>query len=977
MNGKQIKSKTKRNSKIKYETLKPNYLNVTKPDKYLQKNANKFNIDNQNKKKMEQIKVKINLLQEMLSNDIYKAPKKNKSSLSNDKITKNNKDKKYNSLLEKNTSNVNSKKNNLKRDKSPNNTNSDNFHSKFAFYDSFNVKYKSDIDKVLDKSDNVIGMKNNKDYFSKKQKKNVISIKKMKYVDYNNQDLTDTKISNIRNIGNYSIDKENTSIDKSINFNQINKDKENKNNIIKSVIHQYNQSNNIKFQEFNTDNNKNEESILYSKMDKIMPQSVKNIEEDINSIKVSNNTGAIPKDDLNLNNNHSSVEQIETKNFDNISKETPSTKYTIKIDTRITDNILSYKHNKIISADNSIKNSGRKKRLNKSVNKILIANKSKILPTSSNKNILVVKTHRVKKNHSYENRNKYSINTGTNKNKNLNNSNNNIKTEKGNTNITNLNFMDINTSPFMRNKYNQSNKNINKNVINLKKGPVNCKLNFNTPLGYYNFKKEYEIGLEKKNKNLKTKYSSFNISQSSINKNQQNNSSINNLKNNHCNMIKINKTEKNSKTNTYKNNMKMSYTNSSNLKRKTFDNKMEKEKEKNVKKEEERIKEKEEKKEEKTKEKEKNLEKEETEKEKEKEKEEEEDEKEHIPHVFSVSLRQSGYKQKEYPNMAKSRLSSSQREIIFKKDNFEKLKNNIYRETKFVKSIESLCKKGFAGPGIKKTNQDNFFIFNNFNNNSNYIYMGVCDGHGIFGQDISSYLVNNLPQNLNKDIINKNIKNLSTEKLQNLSKILESTFVQTNINLNTDERIDSTFSGSTCVTVLFTPTRLICINVGDSRCVMGKFSNDKWYSKNLTRDHKPSEPDEMDRIIAAGGKVEAYRDNEGNFVGPERVWKKEGDVPGLAMSRSFGDEVAHTVGVIVNPEIDDYQLLNEDKFIILASDGIWEFISSEEVVNIVKDFYLENNIEGALTYLYNEASKRWIMEEEIIDDITIILVFLN
>ena len=51
MNEKQIKSKTKRNSKIKYETSKPNYLNITKPDKYLQKNTNKFNIDNQNKKK--------------------------------------------------------------------------------------------------------------------------------------------------------------------------------------------------------------------------------------------------------------------------------------------------------------------------------------------------------------------------------------------------------------------------------------------------------------------------------------------------------------------------------------------------------------------------------------------------------------------------------------------------------------------------------------------------------------------------------------------------------------------------------------------------------------------------------------------------------------------------------------------------------------------------------------------------------------
>ena len=67
----------------------------------------------------------------------------------------------------------------------------------------------------------------------------------------------------------------------------------------------------------------------------------------------------------------------------------------------------------------------------------------------------------------------------------------------------------------------------------------------------------------------------------------------------------------------------------------------------------------------------------------------------------------------------------------------------------------------------------------------------------------------------------------------------------------------------------------------------------------------------------------------------------------------------------------------EDKFIILASDGIWEFISNEEVVDIVKDYYLENNIEGAIEHLYNEASKRWIMEEEVIDDITVIIIFLN
>ena len=88
-------------------------------------------------------------------------------------------------------------------------------------------------------------------------------------------------------------------------------------------------------------------------------------------------------------------------------------------------------------------------------------------------------------------------------------------------------------------------------------------------------------------------------------------------------------------------------------------------------------------------------------------------------------------------------------------------------------------------------------------------------------------------------------------------------------------------------------------------------------------------------------------------------------------------EIAHKVGVVVDPEIMEYFFLKEDKFIILGSDGIWEFISNDEVVEIVKDYYLQNNIEGAIDHLYNEASKRWIMDQEVIDDITIIVIFLN
>ena len=49
------------------------------------------------------------------------------------------------------------------------------------------------------------------------------------------------------------------------------------------------------------------------------------------------------------------------------------------------------------------------------------------------------------------------------------------------------------------------------------------------------------------------------------------------------------------------------------------------------------------------------------------------------------------------------------------------------------------------------------------------------------------------------------------------------------------------------------------------------------------------------------------------------------------MSRSFGDEVAASVGVIAEPEVTEYLLTKNDKFLIMATDGIWEFMSSQEV----------------------------------------------
>jgi serine/threonine protein phosphatase PrpC len=75
--------------------------------------------------------------------------------------------------------------------------------------------------------------------------------------------------------------------------------------------------------------------------------------------------------------------------------------------------------------------------------------------------------------------------------------------------------------------------------------------------------------------------------------------------------------------------------------------------------------------------------------------------------------------------------------------------------------------------------------------------------------------------------------------------------------------------------------------------------------------------------------------------GPKRVWLKSKPVPGLAMTRSIGDMAATSVGVTAEPEIKVFSNLNQnDKFVVIASDGIWDRISNEEVMmTIAKGFY--------------------------------------
>ena len=200
-----------------------------------------------------------------------------------------------------------------------------------------------------------------------------------------------------------------------------------------------------------------------------------------------------------------------------------------------------------------------------------------------------------------------------------------------------------------------------------------------------------------------------------------------------------------------------------------------------------------------------------------------------------------------------------------------------------------------------------------------------------------------------------------------------------NEKLIDNKKINSSFSGSVCVSIIYTPEKLIVPNIGDCKAVLGRLINKKtneYKAINLSREHKPSEKDEAQRIIANNGRIKPFIE-DGKFIGPERIWLKDKEVPGLSMTRSFGDKVAATVGITSEPEIKEFTFEEGDKFMIIASDGIWEFISSQECINIIKKFYDKNDLKGCCEYLYQESSKRWLKEEEVIDDTTLILVYFE
>ena len=170
-----------------------------------------------------------------------------------------------------------------------------------------------------------------------------------------------------------------------------------------------------------------------------------------------------------------------------------------------------------------------------------------------------------------------------------------------------------------------------------------------------------------------------------------------------------------------------------------------------------------------------------------------------------------------------------------------------------------------------------------------------------------------------------------------------------------------------------TLNKLISINLGDSKCILINKENKIF---ELNERHTPDNIKEKERIENNGGEISRV---DWADYGPLRIFYKNKPYPGLSMTRAFGNFNAENLGFNTIPDIVEYDIYEKKpKIIILATDGIWQFLSNEQVKNLILPYYEEDNINGGIQKLVGSARKMWETKNpRFIDDITIILIFFR
>ncbi|CAL9061152.1 unnamed protein product [Musa banksii] len=272
----------------------------------------------------------------------------------------------------------------------------------------------------------------------------------------------------------------------------------------------------------------------------------------------------------------------------------------------------------------------------------------------------------------------------------------------------------------------------------------------------------------------------------------------------------------------------------------------------------------------------------------------------------------------------------------------------------------------YSHRGNKGLNQDAAILSKGYGTEEG-LFCGVFDGHGTSGHTVSRVVRDYLPALLlgernalllaqEDDGFTDSTDTSSTDGEEVLDEWKEAcinAFKTMDEELKVRPNLDCSFSGTTAVSVIKQGEDLIIANLGDSRAVMGTVSEEGHLEAiQLTTDLKPSVPQEAERIRKSNGRVFAL-EREPHI---QRVWLPDEDFPGLAMARALGDFQLKNYGIISVPQVAHRRVTSRDMFIVLATDGVWDALSNEEVVSIV--WSTETNEDASKT-LVEAARNAW------------------
>ena len=214
-------------------------------------------------------------------------------------------------------------------------------------------------------------------------------------------------------------------------------------------------------------------------------------------------------------------------------------------------------------------------------------------------------------------------------------------------------------------------------------------------------------------------------------------------------------------------------------------------------------------------------------------------------------------------------------------------------------SVQEYAYKEEPNLNYRENMEDKGKSIDGFNNDNNVGIFCIFDGHG--GMEVSNYLQKNII-NYFKEILmeNSDIEN----SLINIFKIIDEKFIDVFYNT----------IGSTACIVYITKENskkcFYCANIGDTRCVLIKKNG----AKRISYDDRATDINESNRIK-----------NEGGIIFGGRVYGQ------LMLTRAFGDSGLKKYGVSCIPHISKVEVDISDKYIIIASDGVWDVINDDEI----------------------------------------------